>query len=170
MDYRSANWNCAGSTFGVSSSYEWFWATGWILTKKEIKSYPERLNDHFVTITTQLIGLQGENFDLELNENDKESNFCPKRTTYHEVVKQTKLLRNDSSTGPDGILVKFIRAAADHCLAANPHNQHVKTPFSFWQPKPITNFRWNFEGKKILLNSASMQDHIILIKHFLEFF
>ena len=46
-------------------------------------------------------------------------NLCP--VTYNEVLKELGELRNDTSTGPDNLPVKFIKHCADNLASPITH-------------------------------------------------
>ena len=57
---------------------------------------------------------------------DPDTSFRLKSVTYHEVIRESKALRSDCSTGPDTIPTKFIKLVSDHLASPLTHIlQHV---------------------------------------------
>ena len=54
---------------------------------------------------------------IESLPDDSPANFKLREVSHGEVLRVLKLLRSDTSTGPDGIPVKFVRMMADSSIA-----------------------------------------------------
>ncbi len=75
---------------------------------KPINTDPDMLNEHFNSTTQLLLGTTPTSHDnleamidsLQYNMSDT---FCLRKVTHKEVLQQLKLMRSDSSTGPDQI-------------------------------------------------------------------
>ena len=52
---------------------------------------------------------------------DPNTSFRLKSVTYHEVIRESKVLRSDCSTGPDNIPTKFIKLVSDHLASPLTH-------------------------------------------------
>ena len=52
---------------------------------------------------------------------DPDTSFRLKSVTYHEVIRESKALRSDCSTGPDNIPTKFIKLVPDHLASPLTH-------------------------------------------------
>ena len=50
-----------------------------------------------------------------------DTSFRLKSVTYHEVIRESKALRSDCSTGPDNIPTKFIKLVSDHLASPLTH-------------------------------------------------
>jgi len=83
--------------------------------EKRITANPETLNNHFATMATRLTGASATEIDMSRYNSTvhQHHQFSFSVTSYSEVYKNLLLLRNDCSTGPDGIPVKFLKPIVD---------------------------------------------------------
>ena len=70
----------------------------------KIKTDPKALNDHFNSLATKVTGKESDeheylqSFIKDLPTNNSEASFTLRQTTYNEVNKILKAIRNDTST------------------------------------------------------------------------
>ena len=77
-----------------------------------ITVYPD--NKHFSSAAQRVdasVAVDKEELHRRINalEQDPDTSFRLKSVTYHEVIRESKALRSDCSTGPDNISTKFIK-------------------------------------------------------------
>ena len=107
----------------------------------KIKFNPDKLNYHYTTLASRLWWKE----NLPLNSNqliselpcDNEQSLQMNQTTYEEVNKIVRSLRNDCSSGHDNIPVKFLKPVHDYITSPLVHiiNTciHTKTFPDLWK-------------------------------------
>ena len=92
---------------------------------KKIKADPKVLNDYFTSLATNVTGKESVNlcniktFIKSLK--TKEQEFSIKHTSYNEVAKIIKSLRNDTSTGFDTIPSKYVKPVSEFLISPITH-------------------------------------------------
>ena len=91
---------------------------------KRIKHHPADLNNHFTTLASRLTGKENTHHSAnQCNFNDESGShqFRIHSTNFNEVKKILLNLKNDCSSGHDGIPVRFIKPVADYITSPLVH-------------------------------------------------
>ena len=93
-------------------------------SQQPITVYPD--NKHFTSAAERVdasVAVDKEELHRRINAlaQDTDTSFRLKSVTYHEVIRESKALRSDCSTGPDNIPTKFIKLVPDHLASPLTH-------------------------------------------------
>ena len=93
---------------------------------QSITVYPDELNEHFAFAAECVdasVAVDKEEPHRRINAlaHDPDTSFGLKSVTYHEVIRESKALRSDCSTGPDNIPTKFVKLVSDHLASPLTH-------------------------------------------------
>ena len=117
-------------------------------SQQPITVYPD--NKHFTFAAERVdasVAVDKEELHRRINAlaQDPDTSFGLKSVTYHEVIRESKALRSDCSTGPDNIPTKFIKLVSDHLASPLMHILNTcisKLDFpTLWKVARISPFR-----------------------------
>ena len=93
-------------------------------SQQPITVYPDK--KHFTSAAERVdasVAVDKEELHRRINAlaQDPDTSFRLKSVTYHEVIRESKALRSDCSTGPDNIPTKFVKLVSDHLASPLTH-------------------------------------------------